>query len=90
MPVLALGTAIFHLVDPKIFRKAVLDTIKLGYRRFDTASVYQTEHSLGDAIAESPLSCLINSRLVMNFSSLLSYGAAMLMPIMFYLPFKRL
>ncbi|KAM7486867.1 hypothetical protein LguiA_002876 [Lonicera macranthoides] len=62
MPVLALGTATFPPVDSKIVVNAVLDAIKLGYRHFDTASVYQTEHSLGDAIAEAFRLGLINSR----------------------------
>lgn len=62
MPVLGLGTATFPPVDSKIVVNAVLDAIKLGYRHFDTASVYQTEHSLGDAIAEAFRLGLISSR----------------------------
>ncbi|KAM7489777.1 hypothetical protein LguiB_027261 [Lonicera macranthoides] len=48
-------------VDSKIVVNAVVDAIKLGYRRFDTTTLYQTEHSLGDAIAEAFHLGLINS-----------------------------
>jgi diketogulonate reductase-like aldo/keto reductase len=62
MPVLGLGTATFPPVDSKIVVQAVLDAIELGYRHFDTAAVYKSEYSLGDAIAEALRLGLIKSR----------------------------
>ncbi|KAK2994376.1 hypothetical protein RJ640_029491 [Escallonia rubra] len=62
LPVLGLGTATFPLVEPEIVKQAVLEAIKLGYRHFDTASVYQTEQVLGEAIAEALGLGLIKSR----------------------------
>ncbi|KAK3038642.1 hypothetical protein RJ639_027305 [Escallonia herrerae] len=62
LPVLGLGTATFPPVEPEIVKQAVLEAIKLGYRHFDTASVYQTEQVLGEAIAEALGLGLITSR----------------------------
>ncbi|KAH7832938.1 hypothetical protein Vadar_001543 [Vaccinium darrowii] len=62
MPVLGLGTAAFPRVAPEIMVQAVVQAIELGYRHFDTASVYQTESTLGDAIQEAIRVGLIKSR----------------------------
>ena len=42
--------------------KAVLEAIELGYRMFDTASAYETEEALGEAITQAVSLGLINSR----------------------------
>ncbi|XP_072081720.1 ATPase family AAA domain-containing protein At1g05910-like isoform X1 [Arachis hypogaea] len=39
-----------------------MEAIKLGYRQFDTASIYGSEQALGEAIAEALKLGLINSR----------------------------
>lgn len=62
MPVLGLGTATFPPVASEIVIRAVLEAIELGYRHFDTASVYQTEHSLGEAVSQALNLGLIKSR----------------------------
>ncbi|CAN1151320.1 Non-functional NADPH-dependent codeinone reductase 2 [Linum perenne] len=55
MPLLGMGTATSPL-------SAVVHAIELGYRHFDTATLYQTEEPLGEAIAEAIELGLIKSR----------------------------
>ncbi|KAL9314417.1 hypothetical protein ACSQ67_019869 [Phaseolus vulgaris] len=57
MPVIGLGTS-----STSSTKEAVLEAIKVGYRHFDTASVYGSEEPLGEAIAEALQLGLIASR----------------------------
>ncbi|KAG7988801.1 hypothetical protein I3843_03G205700 [Carya illinoinensis] len=59
MPVIGFGTAA-ESNDALI--SAVLEAIKLGYRHFDTASMYGSEQALGEAIAEALKLDLVGSR----------------------------
>ncbi|XP_050287416.1 NAD(P)H-dependent 6'-deoxychalcone synthase-like isoform X5 [Quercus robur] len=61
MPVIGFGSAADNN-DSAILISAVLESIKLGYRHFDTASAYGTEQALGEAIAEALRLGLIPSR----------------------------
>ena len=61
MPVMGFGTAADNN-DGATLISAVLESIKLGYRHFDTASAYGTEKALGEAIAEALRLGLIPSR----------------------------
>ena len=61
IPVIGFGTASDD-TDPTALKRAVLDAIKLGYRHFDTASVYGSEKGLGEAIAEALKLGLVGSR----------------------------
>ncbi|CAL1413713.1 unnamed protein product [Linum trigynum] len=62
MPLLGMGTATSPLVGSGATKSAVVQAIELGYRHFDTATLYQTEESLGEAIAEALSRGLIESR----------------------------
>ncbi|KAK3223211.1 hypothetical protein Dsin_010236 [Dipteronia sinensis] len=62
MPVVGLGTAASPFAGSETTKQAILNAIKLGYRHFDTATLYQTEESLGDAIAEALSLGIIKSR----------------------------
>ncbi|KAL8106275.1 hypothetical protein AgCh_029894 [Apium graveolens] len=62
MPVLGLGTGVAPIPAPEAVIKAVLEAIELGYRMFDTASVYQTEEALGEAVSQAISLGLIESR----------------------------
>ncbi|MED6215991.1 hypothetical protein PIB30_003191 [Stylosanthes scabra] len=59
--VMAFGTA-SSSNDPEILKAAVIEAIKVGYRHFDTASIYGSEKALGEAIAEALKLGLIASR----------------------------
>ncbi|KAL6193273.1 hypothetical protein ACLB2K_034357 [Fragaria x ananassa] len=61
MPVLGFGTASNNL-EPEVLIEAVLEAIKLGYRHFDTASIYGSEQTLGEAVAKAISLGLIASR----------------------------
>jgi diketogulonate reductase-like aldo/keto reductase len=61
MPAIGMGTANFPVV-PETIRDAVLAAVELGYRHFDTASMYGTEPPLGDAVAEALRLGLVASR----------------------------
>ncbi|OMO94493.1 Aldo/keto reductase, partial [Corchorus olitorius] len=59
---LGLGTAAYPLVPPEVTKKAILQAIEIGYRHFDTASMYGSEQPLGEAIIEAVSVGLIESR----------------------------
>ncbi|ONI30330.1 hypothetical protein PRUPE_1G244700 [Prunus persica] len=61
MPALAFGTAADN-VQPNLLKTAVLEAIKLGYRHFDTAAIYGSEQTLGEAIKEALKLGLVASR----------------------------
>jgi 3''-deamino-3''-oxonicotianamine reductase len=61
MPIVALGTFDYWL-EPEKAKEAIIEAIKIGYRHFDTASVYRSEGALGQAIAEATRLGLIGSR----------------------------
>ncbi|KAF8015675.1 hypothetical protein BT93_H1255 [Corymbia citriodora subsp. variegata] len=61
MPVIGLGTAADPL-DAAAMKAAVLEAIKLGYRHFDTASMYGSEEPLGEVLAEALRLGLVGSR----------------------------
>ncbi|CAL8994152.1 unnamed protein product [Prunus brigantina] len=61
MPVLAFGTAADN-IQPNLLKTAVLEAIKLGYRHFDTAAIYGSEQTLGEAIKEALKLGLVASR----------------------------
>ncbi|NP_001340549.1 Deoxymugineic acid synthase 1 [Zea mays] len=52
MPMVGMGTASFPLVHEAV-KDGVLSAIEVGFRHFDTASMYGTEKPLGDAVAEA-------------------------------------
>ncbi|KAJ4960084.1 hypothetical protein NE237_019994 [Protea cynaroides] len=62
MPLLGMGTAAFPLAATELVESSIVTAIELGYRHFDTASVYETEASLGRAISEAIRRGLIGSR----------------------------
>ncbi|KAI3778714.1 hypothetical protein L2E82_08097 [Cichorium intybus] len=62
IPVIGLGTAtLMEGVDDEV-KSAVIEAIKVGYRHFDTAALYQTEKPLGEAITEALRLGFIKSR----------------------------
>lgn len=62
IPVLGLGTAASPFAGSETTKLAIIQAMKLGYRHFDTATLYQTEEPLGDAIAEAISLGIIKSR----------------------------
>ncbi|MED6215987.1 hypothetical protein PIB30_003185 [Stylosanthes scabra] len=63
MPVMGLGTAdALESNGGDTTKQAVIEAIKVGYRHFDTASIYGSEQALGKAIAEALTLGLISSR----------------------------
>ncbi|KAK9090534.1 hypothetical protein Sjap_023711 [Stephania japonica] len=62
MPLVGMGLATYPIEESETVKSAVLKAIELGYRHFDTASLYQTEKPLGLAIAEALKLGFIKSR----------------------------
>ncbi|KAJ8749821.1 hypothetical protein K2173_013224 [Erythroxylum novogranatense] len=62
IPVIGYGTAEVPFGKYEATRQFALQAIEIGYRHFDTASAYQSETPLGDAIAEALKLGLIKSR----------------------------
>ncbi|RRT77672.1 hypothetical protein GW17_00006094 [Ensete ventricosum] len=62
MPVLGMGTATYPIPPDETITTAVIDAIALGYRHFDTASVYGSERAVGRAIATALERGLVGSR----------------------------
>lgn len=62
MPALGLGTGCYPLPTVETVVEAVLYSIELGYRHFDTAAAYQTEEFLGEGIRQALSLGLVKSR----------------------------
>lgn len=62
MPLLGFGTAIPKPVGSEATKMAIIQSIKLGYRHFDTAAKYGSEEPLGEAIQRAISMGLIQSR----------------------------
>ncbi|XP_030553447.1 non-functional NADPH-dependent codeinone reductase 2-like [Rhodamnia argentea] len=62
IPLLGFGTAEFPFVSSESVKGHLLDAIRVGYRHFDSARVYQSEQPLGNAVAEALELGLISSR----------------------------
>ncbi|KAJ9708653.1 hypothetical protein PVL29_000600 [Vitis rotundifolia] len=61
IPLVGMGTAVYPFA-PSETKDSVLHAIKIGYRHFDTASVYNSEKPLGEAIKKALELGLIKSR----------------------------
>ncbi|WOL20152.1 D-galacturonate reductase [Canna indica] len=61
IPLVGMGTASYPFA-PETTKPAILHAIGLGYRHFDTSSLYETEPVLGEAVEEALRLRLIKSR----------------------------
>nr|GEY30797.1 D-galacturonate reductase-like [Tanacetum cinerariifolium] len=61
IPLVGMGTATLAEGHDQV-KAGIIGAIKVGYRHFDTASIYKTEKALGEAIKEALNLGLINSR----------------------------
>lgn len=52
MPLIGFGT---YQMSPKITEKCVLDALKIGYRKIDTAQCYYNEREVGQAVKNSKI-----------------------------------
>ena len=48
-----MGFRVYQIPDYDECKRAFLDALEVGYRLIDTASAYQNEKAVGDAIKES-------------------------------------
>ncbi|KAK3442497.1 hypothetical protein EUGRSUZ_B02641 [Eucalyptus grandis] len=62
IPLLGFGTAEYPFGSSDNVKECLLDAIRLGYRHFDSAVLYQSEQPLGEAVAEALELGLVNSR----------------------------
>ncbi|XP_030553457.1 non-functional NADPH-dependent codeinone reductase 2-like isoform X2 [Rhodamnia argentea] len=62
IPLLGFGTAEFPFGSSDNVKEHLLHAIRLGYRHFDSASVYLSEQPLGEAVADALELGLISSR----------------------------
>ncbi|KAK9104706.1 hypothetical protein Scep_021550 [Stephania cephalantha] len=76
MPVVGMGVLAYPYPEAATVKSAVLKAIEIGYRHFDTAPPYNTEQSLGLAIAEALKLGLIMSRDELFITSKLWYSNA--------------
>ncbi|XP_047045743.1 deoxymugineic acid synthase 1-D-like [Lolium rigidum] len=61
MPAIGMGTSKYPLV-PETTRDAVLAAVEVGFRHFDTASLYGSERPVGEAMVEALQRGLVASR----------------------------
>ncbi|KAL2344191.1 hypothetical protein Fmac_005476 [Flemingia macrophylla] len=62
MPVIGLGTAAIPLPPHETLTSILIDAFEVGYKHFETASLYGTEEPLGKAVAKALELGLIKSR----------------------------
>ena len=63
IPLVGFGTAAYPFgASADCVKENILDAIRIGYRHFDTAAIYQSEQPLGDSIKEALSLGIIKSR----------------------------
>ncbi|XP_048326417.2 LOW QUALITY PROTEIN: non-functional NADPH-dependent codeinone reductase 2 [Ziziphus jujuba] len=62
IPALGFGTAAYPFAGSETAKGSILEAFKLGYRHFDSAALYNTEQTLGQAISEAISLGIIKSR----------------------------
>ncbi|KAI8027343.1 putative NAD(P)H-dependent oxidoreductase 1 [Camellia lanceoleosa] len=62
IPVVGFGMVAWPFGASETMKESILNALKLGYRHFDAAAVYQSEQTLGEAIAQALQLGLIQSR----------------------------
>ncbi|MCI30572.1 methylecgonone reductase-like, partial [Trifolium medium] len=62
MPVIGMGTSVDNRPSNDVLASIFVDAIEVGYRHFDSASVYGTEEAIGIALAKALEKGLIKSR----------------------------
>ncbi|KAI8023237.1 Non-functional NADPH-dependent codeinone reductase 2 [Camellia lanceoleosa] len=63
IPIVGFGTAAWPFGASETIKESILNTLKLRYRHFDAAAVlYQSEQTIGEAIAHALQLSLIQSR----------------------------
>ncbi|KAK7270676.1 hypothetical protein RJT34_25999 [Clitoria ternatea] len=62
MPLIGLGTAAIPLPPNEALTCILIDAFEVGYRHFDTASLYESEEALGKAVAKALELGLIKNR----------------------------
>ncbi|XP_042501297.1 non-functional NADPH-dependent codeinone reductase 2-like isoform X2 [Macadamia integrifolia] len=62
IPSIGMGTAVYPFTASETMKSAILHAIKLGYRHFDSAALYDSEQPLGESIKEAQSLGLIKSR----------------------------
>lgn len=74
IPLLGFGTAEYPFSSSsKTMKETFLHAIKLGYRHFDSAALYQSEQLLGEAIHDALNHGLIKSRDELFITSKLAF-----------------
>ncbi|ERN11062.1 hypothetical protein AMTR_s00024p00112240, partial [Amborella trichopoda] len=76
MPLVAMGTAQFPFVEDESMKAPILEAMVLGYRHFDTASVYLSERALGEAVVQAVDAGIVRSRADLFITSKLCPGDA--------------
>ncbi|XP_078154467.1 deoxymugineic acid synthase 1-B-like [Carex rostrata] len=77
MPLIGMGTAVYPFGSSEtILQEAILSAIKVGYRHFDTAAIYQSERPLGEAIDKAISMGFVRSRGELFITSKLWCGDA--------------
>ncbi|KAL7260129.1 hypothetical protein ACSBR1_005900 [Camellia fascicularis] len=62
IPLVGFGTAVYPLASSETMKQSILYAIKLGYRHFDSAALYQSEQPLGESIVDAIRQGFIQSR----------------------------
>jgi len=62
MPLIGLGTASIPLPPHETFTSILIDAFEVGYRHFDTASMYGSEEPLGKAVEKALELGIVKSR----------------------------
>ncbi|AES89308.1 methylecgonone reductase [Medicago truncatula] len=62
MPMIGLGTSTSPSPPHEVLTSILVDAIKIGYRHFDTASIYNTEEPLGQAVSKALELGLVKNR----------------------------
>jgi len=62
MPMIGFGTSTSPSPPHEVLTSILVDAIEIGYRHFDTASIYNTEEPLGQAVSKALEIGLVKNR----------------------------